>query len=235
MPVIQTAPSIYKSTPALTYFQPWATLMAMGAKRFETTRLPADPALLNRRLLIRASANTSSVQIAGRTRTCMAEALASMSFSLDALPTGAIVGTAFVRGCYRIKDRNASTIELDERVPGSDPQLMRLSLDYPQRVFTLIQPGRWLWRFSDAAVFMAAWAVGIVKLTSGRNGGGEHVFIVREDAPDVFLHRSIIPDGVVLRTGDVVRFRAARGAKGFRAIELRLDDAHLQSFQEAAA
>lgn len=235
MSVLQTAPSIYKDHPALTYFQPWATLVAMGAKQCETTRLPADPRLVNRRVLIRASSNTSSVQIIGRTRTCMSEALASMSLSLDALPSGAIVGTAFVRGCYRIKDRAADTVELDERVPGSDPQLMRVSLSYPERVFTVLQPGRWLWHFSDAAVFLPTWEVGTIKVTTGRKGGGVFIFIVRDDGPDVFLHRSLVPAGACLNTGDVVSFRASRGANGYKAFELRLGDTVLASLQDAAA
>lgn len=235
MPVLQTVPSIYKSLPVLTYFQPWATLVAMGAKQFETTRCPADPRLLNRRVLIRASSNASSVEIVGRNRTCMSEALASMSFSLDSLPSGVIVGTAVVLGCFRIKDRSCSAVELDERVPGSNPQMTRIDLDYTQRVFTVLQADRWLWQFSEAAVFMAAWELGTIKITSGRVGGREYAFIVRDDGPDVFVHRSLFPDGEHLSDGDVVSFRAARSAKGFRAIELRLADTAPIAAQDVAA
>ena len=83
---------------ALSLWQPWATLVAIGAKRIETRHWHAPSSLIGETLVIHASKTTEMTPMARR------DPFASALGNRD-LPLGAIVGTARLVSCARI-DRN---------------------------------------------------------------------------------------------------------------------------------
>lgn len=122
---------------ALSILQPWAGLIACGAKRVETRSWPPPEELIGQRIAIHASKRL--VVDAGW------EALEAAGFQptwAHAMPRGCIVGTAILGAFGRISDDGITPFRLRAR----DSRTERLLGDW--------SPGRWLWALDDAQALL---------------------------------------------------------------------------------
>lgn len=90
---------------ALPLWQPWASLVAMGAKRVETRSWPAPAAILGERVAIHACKTRDHI--------ALCETFPFDRHIRDAahLPLGALVGTVLVVRCSEITDASADALE----------------------------------------------------------------------------------------------------------------------------
>jgi hypothetical protein len=110
--------------PALTLWQPWASLIAIGAKPYETRSRPPPHRLVGRRIAIHAAARKPRrSDLDSETHRAMCEAFGSVH-RFPTLPLGVIVCTAILAEALPV-----------EHVPHD-----RLG-DY--------STGRWAWRLED--------------------------------------------------------------------------------------
>jgi len=132
----------------LTLTQPWATLVAIGAKRIETRSWYT---MFRGPLLIHAAAGLG---LGGRREMiarCRSDyfdkALESAGYwpvsAIDALPYGAIVAATELRGCFRI-----------ERDPRTGREVYRdartlVDVGLPEVAFGDYTPGRFAWLLTD--------------------------------------------------------------------------------------
>jgi activating signal cointegrator 1 len=77
----------------LQLWQPWASLVAIGAKRIETRHWPAPPELIGQRITIHATKRTSELWL------CAEHPFREYHLAADRLPLGAIVATAVLARC----------------------------------------------------------------------------------------------------------------------------------------
>lgn len=112
---------------ALPLWQPWAQLVAIGAKRIETRHWPAPQYLIGQRIAIHATKTRRELWV------CDAEPFKRRLGDAD-LWFGAIVATAVLLRCSAMtEERIAATRRLD-----------------PDEVaFGLWQPGRYAWALAD--------------------------------------------------------------------------------------
>lgn len=126
---------------ALSLFEPWATLMCIGAKKIETRSWPTSH---RGRLLIHAGAKVAHelIEICHeepfRTHLRAAGILRWQDFKL-----GAVIGSVHLDDCRQIVDVSADL---------SDGRSM-LAPDEPERSFGLYELGRWAWLCSQAQRF----------------------------------------------------------------------------------
>ncbi len=118
---------------ALSFTQPWGTLVVIGAKRVETRSWSTDYAGL---IAIHASKKFpgDAKDTACRSRLFSDPLVEAGYRSVHDLPTGAIIGTARIMGCRLTQD--------------VAPQL-----DFPELAFGDYMPGRFAWFLSDAVRF----------------------------------------------------------------------------------
>lgn len=110
--------------PALTLWQPWACLIEIRAKRFETRSFPIPNRLLGKRVAIHAAARKMRLSdIDGETADAIGEAFGFCGWNYS-LPRGVIVATAI----------------LAESIPAENVERDHFG-DY--------SPGRWAWRLED--------------------------------------------------------------------------------------
>jgi hypothetical protein len=112
----------------ISLWQPWATLVAVGAKRIETRHWPAPATLVGQRIGIHAAKTTAHLAICGE-----------WPFNEHipdprALPLGAVVATAVLARCREITSEGAALLE--ER-------------DRQEAAFGLYAPGRFAWVLRD--------------------------------------------------------------------------------------
>jgi hypothetical protein len=112
----------------ISLWQPWATLVAVGAKRIETRHWHTPPALIGQRIGIHAAKTTQHLPIC-----------AEWPFNVHvkdrhALPLGAVVATAVLDRCRPITSEGAALLE--ER-------------DREEAAFGLYTPGRFAWVLED--------------------------------------------------------------------------------------
>lgn len=124
---------------ALSLTQPWATLLAHGAKRVETRSWSTSH---RGWLAIHAAKGFPRDAI----ELCLEQPFAHFLYHCGIrvpsdLPRGAIVGLARLRGCYRIGPR--------ETWPPRGSELDGLLTDV-EREFGNYKPGRWAWVFGQA-------------------------------------------------------------------------------------
>jgi hypothetical protein len=117
--------------PAITCWQPWASLIARGAKPFETRSRPPPRRLVGARIAIHAARRP-------------VEPLAAAAAVLGGrdLPRGAVVCTAILIGAYRLGEGGLVT----DAVRGSPPLLF-----VPPDPFGDYAPGRWAWHLVEVA------------------------------------------------------------------------------------
>ena len=114
---------------ALPLWQPWATLVAIGAKRIETRSFPAHRLGLKigQRIAIHATKTPRELWI------CEEEPFCEYVKAAD-LPLGAIVATATLEGWTEIVEEKAA----------------KLADGWPHEyAFGDYSPGRWAWRLGD--------------------------------------------------------------------------------------
>ena len=121
---------------ALPVWQPWATLLVMGAKRVETRSRPPWSRMVGPQIAIYATCT-------GLTKRAMRDTLRKPPFAeaLDGvdLPTGAIVGT----------------IVLDRASEMSAEQVEWMTDNRPiEHAFGFYEPGRWAWVMRDPVPFL---------------------------------------------------------------------------------
>lgn len=93
--------------PAITLWQPWASLVAVGANRYETRSWPAPQTLQPGDLLaIHAAARRPSLGLDAMHWNAALEALRALCMRTsteinDELPTGSVVAVCEYGGCYR--------------------------------------------------------------------------------------------------------------------------------------
>jgi activating signal cointegrator 1 len=122
---------------ALTLTQPWATLIAIGAKRIETRcwRTPYRGTLA----IHAAKGFPKSAR-----ETCNDPAFAA-ELGPDVLPVGAVIATCRLISCLPTRELQSNRlIEVDPTV-GCDDFL----LDDRERQFGDYSPGRWAWLLAD--------------------------------------------------------------------------------------
>jgi hypothetical protein len=136
--------------PAITLWQPWASLAACGLKTFETRSWPAPAVLIGKRVAIHAGAR-DIFRCPDARRLAWECLVRSVPMTL-----GAVVGTAVVTGCYRIGGAAGDGLDREEKgpawitgsVPGSPPLLTLLPDIYGD-----YSPGRWAWALSRPRLF----------------------------------------------------------------------------------
>jgi hypothetical protein len=109
--------------PAITLHQPYACLIEVGAKPFETRSMPAPRRLIGQRIAIHAAARPCVTDFDEDTLDAIAEAFGSCAWNVW-LPRGAVTCTAI----------------LAESLPAET---------VPQDPFGDYAAGRWAWRLKD--------------------------------------------------------------------------------------
>jgi hypothetical protein len=93
-----------ETLPALSLHQPWASLIACGAKPFETRHWPAREDLIGQRWAIHAAKRPVPRHLRDPNSERGARMSAALRRPLNTVPTGAVVAIALLRGCYRLSD-----------------------------------------------------------------------------------------------------------------------------------
>ena len=133
---------------ALTLYQPWATLVAMGWKRYETRHWVPSVAALGRPLAIHASKRWDSTGKRWAAR-----------FGVSECPLGVIVCFVELIGWHRCREVAGELVEVD-RSEGTDPLLQRTptadlsatSASIPRDPYGDYAPGRFAWRLDAVQV-----------------------------------------------------------------------------------
>lgn len=112
---------------ALPLWQPWATLVALGAKRVETRHWPAPQWLLGHRIAIHATKTTDHLWI------CEREPFSVYVRAPELLPLGAVIATVVLDRCSEITedtarelaDRSAHEYAFGDYTPGRFAWVLR--------------------------------------------------------------------------------------------------------------
>jgi hypothetical protein len=113
---------------ALSLWQPWASLIAVGGKRIETRHWPAPSWLVGQRIAIHAAKRESELWM------CMRAPFALYLPDPDLLPRGYVIATARLDRC---PEMTPAAIEMLER---NQPE---------EHAFGLYEPGRFAWVLQD--------------------------------------------------------------------------------------
>lgn len=112
----------------ISLWQPWASLIAIGAKRIETRHWAAPANVIGQRIGIHAAKTTSHLHV------CDTEPFSNYISDSRALPFGALVATAVLDRCTEMTER--AIRELQARLPD-------------EAEFGLYEPGRFAWVLRD--------------------------------------------------------------------------------------
>lgn len=128
----------------VTLHQPWASLILVGAKPFETRSWPPPARLIGGRLGIHAGLKL--------VRDLPAEIAAAVAGALgddwaDTVPRGRLLCTATLRGAWRTGTRGPSGSVATTEARAGSPTLASFADD----PFGDYAPGRWIWGLSDVA------------------------------------------------------------------------------------
>jgi len=142
------------SIPAITIWQPYASLIAVGAKRFETRDWPPWVRYVGSRFAIHASTKrptpASLYGLTVRETQPMELALGVPLAGFQRLPLGAVVATARLAGAYQVGRYHDAqrTATIAQALRGS-PALDSIRLMEGEELFGDYSDGRWLWAFAD--------------------------------------------------------------------------------------
>ncbi len=137
---------------ALTLWQPYASLIAIGAKPFETRSYPPPAKLIGQRIAIHAAVKPIQavwrmLPRAVREAIALAFARAGITDPLEFLPHGAVVCTAVLAGAYEcdgpLPDR--ASVAVRRWTSGSEPR-RSIAIDPFGGDYS---PGRWAWLLTD--------------------------------------------------------------------------------------
>ena len=126
----------------LSLWQPWASLIACGAKRHETRTWSPASSLIGRRMGVHAGLRVETAFDAETTRAVVL-ALGSPDWHLG-VPRGAVVCTAILAGAYRLGQARNGRAEVVDMVQGSAP-LQAVAID----LFGDYRVGRWAWHLVE--------------------------------------------------------------------------------------
>lgn len=140
----------------ITLHQPWASLIAIGEKPFETRSWAPPASLIGRPIAIHAAAR--KVRAEGITRPIF-EAFAphlpgqmlmtQILTLLEGLPLGAVVCTAILAAAYQCGDEiSPGQVEVVKAISRGD-DFVTLTID----PFGDFSPGRWAWHLEDIRPF----------------------------------------------------------------------------------
>lgn len=113
---------------ALPLWQPWASLIAIGAKRIETRHWPAPPRLIGERIAIHATKRTTELWL------CEEHPFSEYDLDHETLPLGAIVATSVIDRCTEMSELGIA--ELEDTMPH-------------EYAFGLYEIGRFAWILRD--------------------------------------------------------------------------------------
>lgn len=144
---------------ALTVMQPYATLIMIGAKPFETRGQRADQSAIGQRVAIHAGLSTDMLDMIYRgklrgspTHLAIQAALpGTPARQLTELPLGKVLGTARLAGAYQVARYNEATLRvtIGANQNGSAPMPPVTAVDR----FGDYRPGRWLYWLVDVEPF----------------------------------------------------------------------------------
>ncbi|MFA4132565.1 MULTISPECIES: ASCH domain-containing protein [unclassified Brevibacillus] len=128
---------------AITIHQPWATLIALGEKRFETRGWPTN---YRGQIAIHAAKKVDK-------EICLEEpfrsVLARHGYTADNLPTGAVVAIAQLAGSYRIYNTIDNGVHI-VRCPNNEYDFTKVEFIWrPESVFGYFSEGRFAWEMTD--------------------------------------------------------------------------------------
>lgn len=89
---------------AVSLWQPWATLIAIGAKRIETRNWPAPRSIVGQRIAIHAAKRTSELWI------CQEPPFNEYVHEAE-LPLGAVIATAVIARCVEMNELSIAELE----------------------------------------------------------------------------------------------------------------------------
>ncbi len=143
---------------AITLHQPWASLIACGAKPFETRSFPPPRKLIGQRIAIHgAKRPMRAAEIQALMKEVMSPGGPTRAAAFDVLarqlPLGAVVCTVTLTGAYRLGENRQAhwkgllqgVAEVVEVMPGSRSIDSMVPID----PFGDYSPGRWIWRCED--------------------------------------------------------------------------------------
>jgi hypothetical protein len=113
---------------ALSLWQPWASLVAVGAKRIETRHWPAPESLRGERIAIHAAKRRNDLWLLD------VPPFNEYGLDRETLPLGCIVATAVLVKCSKMDERMVAEVR------GRRPH---------EHAFGLWMPGRWAWILRD--------------------------------------------------------------------------------------
>ncbi|TQK74951.1 ASCH domain-containing protein [Brevibacillus sp. AG162] len=123
---------------AITIHQPWATLIALGEKRFETRGWPTR---------YRGPIGIHAAKKVDK-EICLQEPFRSVldlhGYTADNLPTGAIVATCSLNDCLPISLSDDGIIAY-----GGETGHKSIRIDGHERLFGWFEPGRYAWEMTN--------------------------------------------------------------------------------------
>jgi hypothetical protein len=135
--------SVGGALPAITLWQPWASLVAAGAKPFETRHWPPPARLIGVRIAIHAARRPVPHNLDPELAAAIGEALGQRDWQRH-LPRGAVLCTATLAGAYRLGAAVApEQMGVVAAIAGS-PQLAVIPIDS----FGDYAPLRWAWQLT---------------------------------------------------------------------------------------
>ncbi|MFK5855405.1 MAG: ASCH domain-containing protein [Bacteroidota bacterium] len=133
----------------LTIYQPWASLLVHGIKKFETRSKPSS---YQGTYLIHAAKKWTAEQIAICASEPFITALRELGLSNNPIdnifPTGCIVGAAELAGCYPVQNPHAHIPEpWFDRVDGRSWET--IFINETEQEYGDYSPGRYVWEFKN--------------------------------------------------------------------------------------
>ena len=118
--------------PIVTLWQPWASLVAIGIKLFETRSWPVPETMIGQRVGVHAAARAPRI----------GECPPDVSWSwVQSLPRGVVVAFVRIVGCWRVTAIDGDTAVCVSR----SGEQRRLPVD----LLGDWRPGRWIWELAD--------------------------------------------------------------------------------------
>lgn len=133
---------------AITLWQPYASLVAIGAKKFETRSYPPPAKLIGERIAIHAAvrpiqATWRMLPWVVREAIMLAFTRAGITDPLDCLPHGAVVCTAVLAGAYQCGTVFGDAVNVTNRRGTVTVRSIQANS------FGDYSPGRWAWLLTD--------------------------------------------------------------------------------------
>ncbi len=126
---------------AISLWQPWATLIAIGAKTFETRGWHANYA---GPVAIHAAKKDGMLSADGEKACAEFFKRAALPLDLRKIPHGAIIAVCYIAACYETDPKNGWT-EGD----GFARLAYGPTIEFPERYFGDYSPNRFAWKLED--------------------------------------------------------------------------------------